>query len=232
MDAGRILALIPAKAASTRLPRKNMARLGGQTLVARAVRCAIDAGIFTDVVVTTEDAEIAQEAQLAGGRVHIRPEKLAVDPAGVADVTLYVLDELERNGFDYRTVCILLPTSPFRTPEDCRAALRLYIDRGVDFLMSVSMYDHTPLTGLVLKNGLLEPLLPEYLAKTGAKASQPLPLVVRANGAITICNVARMRTEGDYYAYPMAAYEMPWERSIDIDTEADLHYAQFLLERP
>ena len=229
MGVGRTLALIPAKAASTRLPRKNMAVLGGETLVARAVRCAREAGVFDDIVVTTEDAEIANESKRAGARVHLRPERLAIDPAGVADVTLFVLDELEGQGDRYDTVAILLPTSPFRSPDDCRAALQLYAARGVQFLMSVSRYDHTPLTALQVRDGLLEPLLPEYLARTGAKADSPLPEIVRANGAITICDVKRMRIERDYYAYPLAAYEMPWDRGVDIDTEADLQYAEFLL---
>lgn len=231
MKPNRILALIPAKAASTRLPRKNMLQIGGETLVSRAVRCAREAGIFDDIVVTTEDSEIAAEAVRAGGRVpFLRPEKLAVDPAGVADVTLYVLDELEKRGEHYETVAILLPTSPFRTPEDCRAALELYKKKGVSFLMSVTSYEHTPLAALILDEDLLRPLHPEWLTRLGAKARDPIPKTVRANGAITICNVARMRAEGTYYAYPLAAYEMPWERSVDIDTAADVALATFLLQ--
>lgn len=226
----RILALIPAKAASTRLPRKNMTVFEGETLVARAVRCAREAGVFDDIVVTTEDEEIAQEARRAGARVpFLRPEKLAVDPAGVADVTLYMLDELEQQGDAYETVVILLPTSPFRRAADCREALELYRRAGVSFLMSVTKYEHSPLAALVMTDGLLEPLHPDWILRLGAKADRPLPVTVRSNGAVTICNVAKMREAGTYYHYPLAAYEMPWERSVDIDTQADLALAQFLV---
>lgn len=226
----RILALIPAKAASTRLPRKNMTVFEGETLVARAVRCAREAGVFDDVIVTTEDQEIALEAQRAGARVpFLRPEKLAVDPAGVADVTLYMLNELEKRGDVYGTVAILLPTSPFRRAEDCRKALDVYRETGVSFLMSVTKYEHTPLAALVLRDGFLEPLHPDWISRLGAKADRPVPVTVRSNGAITICDVAKMRDAGTYYHYPLAAYEMPWERSVDIDTQADLALAQFLV---
>ncbi len=57
------------------------------------------------------------------------------------------------------------------------------------------------------------------------------PSIRRANGAVTICNVDRLRKEKTYYAYPLAAYDMPWERSVDIDTEADVAFAEFLLQR-
>lgn len=226
----RTLALIPAKAASTRLPRKNMTVFEGETLVARAVRCALRAGIFDDVVVTTEDEEIAQEARRAGASVpFLRPEKLAVDPAGVAEVTLHALGELEARGNAYQTVAILLPTSPFRTPQDCREAMEIYRREGVSFLMSVTKYEHTPLAALVLEEGFLEPLHPDWIVRLGAKADRPIPATVRANGAITICDVAKMREVKTYYHYPLAAYEMPWERSIDIDTQADLALARFLV---
>lgn len=227
----RTLALIPAKAASTRLPRKNMTVLEGETLVARSVRCALEAGVFDDVVVTTEDEEIAQEARRAGASVpFLRPEKLSIDPAGVADVTLHALDELEQRGSVYDTVAILLPTAPFRGAEDCRDAMAIYRRSGVSFLMSVTKYEHSPLAALILENGFLEPLHPDWINRLGAKADRPIPATVRANGAITICDVAAMRQAGTYYHYPLAAYEMPWERSVDIDTQADLALAQFLLQ--
>ncbi|MDP9018841.1 MAG: flagellar modification protein B, partial [Candidatus Eremiobacteraeota bacterium] len=57
------------------------------------------------------------------------------------------------------------------------------------------------------------------------------PTVRRSNGAVTICDVAALRREGTYYTYPLAAYEMPWERSIDIDTPEDLALAEYMLAR-
>jgi CMP-N-acetylneuraminic acid synthetase len=98
--------------------------------------------------------------------------------------------------------------------------------------MSVSAYDHTPLAALTFKDdGTLTPLMPEWIGKLGA-AARPgsLPRVVRANGAIAICDVRRLRETRTYYSYPLAAYEMPPERSIDIDSELDARLAEFLLQ--
>ncbi|MGZ3526859.1 MAG: acylneuraminate cytidylyltransferase family protein [Vulcanimicrobiaceae bacterium] len=232
MKPGRTLALVPAKGASTRLRRKNLFVLGGKSLLARAVECALAAGPFDEVVVTTEDSEIAQAARLAGASVpFLRPERLAVDPAGVADVTIHALEELAKLGHTFDTVVILLPTSPFRTSADVDAALQRYVDANADFLMSVSPYEHSPLAALQCKDGFLTPFLPEWLPRLGAKAAPgSLPSLMRANGAVTICDVARLKQERTYYAYPLAAYEMPWQRSIDIDTEADARFAEFLLQ--
>lgn len=225
---GRILALIPAKAASNRLKRKNALLFEGEPLVSRAVRVAKEAAVFAQIVVSTEDPDIAQFAKDAGAEVpFMRPHELAVDPAGVVDVTLHALDELERAGETFETVVILLPTSPFRAAADILEALRIYRERSVNFLMSVTSYDHTPLAALIIEDGLLTPLLPDLLARTGAKGTSA-PTVVRSNGAVTICNVKQLRKEKTYYSYPLAAYEMPWERSIDIDTAADLALAQHL----
>lgn len=232
MKPERLLALIPAKAASKRLPRKNALLFDGESLVARTIRCAREASVFDDIVVTTEDAQIAHQAREAGASVpFMRPRELSVDPAGVVDVTLHAIAELEARGQTFDVVVILLPTSPFRTPDDIRNALELFRSRGVDNLMSVSSYEHQPLSALKIEGGLLTPLLPDWINRTGAGADGQTPQVVRANGAITICRISRLRQEKNYYAYPLAAYEMPFERSVDIDTEADLNLAEYLLQK-
>lgn len=232
MNAERLLALIPAKGSSTRLPRKNALVLDGEPLVTRTIRCARESGVFADIVVSTEDPEIAELARTAGAAVpFIRPRELSVDPAGVVDVTLHALDEMQARGQSYDVVIILLPTSPFRTADDIREALRIFNAQDCDNLMSVSPYEHQPLAALTLSNGLLTPLLPDWLNRTGAGADAKTPVVVRANGAITICRIERLRRERNYYAYPLAAYEMPIERGVDIDTIDDLRLAEYLSQQ-
>ncbi|GAC1652084.1 MAG: acylneuraminate cytidylyltransferase family protein [Vulcanimicrobiaceae bacterium] len=232
MKEQRLLALIPAKAASQRLRRKNALELDGEPVVARAIRGAREAGVFADIVVSTEDPAIAQIARAAGASVpFVRPHELSVDPAGVVEVTLHALDELEGAGQQFDTVVILLPTAPLRTAQDILESLRAYDESGANFLMSVSTYEHNPLAALIFKDGRLSPLLPDWLTRTGAKAVAQTPAIRRANGAVTICDVPALRRERTYYAYPLAAYDMPWERSIDIDTEADLAFAEFFLKR-
>jgi CMP-N,N'-diacetyllegionaminic acid synthase len=232
MTVVKTLILIPAKAGSTRLPRKNVRPLKGVSLLARAIRRARALGSAFTICVSTEDEEVAMQAIQEGVDVpFLRPADLARDPAGVVDVALHALDWFEQRGEIFDTLIILLPTSPFCSTQDIEDALRVYAEQKVEFLMSVSKELHSPLSSLILNDGRLVPLHPEWLNRTGAKASNDLPTLVRANGAVTIVNIAAFRRERNYYGYPMAAYEMPWERSVDIDTEMDFQFAEFLADR-
>ncbi len=232
LSAGRTLVLIPAKAGSTRLPRKNVRPLQGVSLLVRTIRRAQALNGISRICVSTEDVEVAEQARQSGVDVpFMRPAELARDPAGVVDVALHALDWFEQHGEAFDTLVILLPTSPFCRSQDIEGARQVYLERNVDFLMSVSQERHSPLTSLILKDGLLSPLHPDWLDRTGAKAVADSPVLVRANGAVTIVDVAAFRRERNYYGHPLAAYEMPWERGVDIDTDMDFQFAEFLADR-
>jgi CMP-N-acetylneuraminic acid synthetase len=229
---GRTLALIPAKEGSRRLPAKNILPLAGMTLLERTVRAAQKSGLFQRISVSTESETVARIARNAGVELpFMRPPELARDPAGVVEVAVHALDEWERLGEAFDTLVILLPTSPFRQVGDITGSMETYLRSGVDFLMSVVREVHSPLSSLVRENGCLRPLHPDWLNRTGARATEQTPDLVRCNGAVTIVDVARFRKERNYYAYPLAAYEMPVERSLDIDTEMEFAFAEFLAQR-
>jgi N-acylneuraminate cytidylyltransferase/CMP-N,N'-diacetyllegionaminic acid synthase len=225
---GRILGLIPAKAGSTRLPGKNVLPLAGKSLLERTIISARKSGLCDRICVSTESEAVAAIARAAGVELpFMRPEHLARDPAGVVDVALHALDAWEDRGERFDTLMILLPTSPFRRAEDIAGALATYLRLGVDFLMSVVREVHSPLYSLVLEAERLLPLHPEWLNLVGV----PRPALVRCNGAVTIVSVERFRQERNYYGYPLGAYEMPLERSLDIDTPEEFAYAEFLAQR-
>ena len=226
-DSPRVLGLIPAKGASTRLPRKNLRLLGGRPLIDWTIAAAKEAGIFDRLVVSTEDAEIAGHARAAGAEVPFeRPGDLAVDPAGVVQVALHALETLETAGDRYNLICIMLPTCPFCTAADLKAAFAQFCARQDPNLMSVAPFDHTPFNALgVGGDGLLFPHFPD---KFGRK-SQEQPAAFRPNGAIHILDVPWFRQSRSYLAPPILAYVMPRERSIDIDSEEDLREAECML---
>jgi N-acylneuraminate cytidylyltransferase len=119
-----IVALIPARGGSKGVPGKNLARVGGIPLVARAVAAALAAGI-EDVRVSTDDAAIGAAAVAAGARIVERPAELAGDTASSEAALLHALDVLESEGAVPRAVAFLQATSPFLEP----AALRRAADR-------------------------------------------------------------------------------------------------------
>ncbi len=224
---GRVLGFIPAKGGSTRLRRKNVAMLDGKTLLERAVECAFDSGVVDRIVVSTEDQQIAEAARQCGADVpFLRPEHLARDPAGVVDVALHLLQGLREQGDEYHTLIILLPTSPLRTAADVHGAYNYFVNNNGQFLMSVSAFEHTPFAALrITQTGLLEPFFPEHIGKK----SQEMPTAYRPNGAIHVLDIASFERERSYYAQPLLAYEMPIERSVDIDNATDLLYAEALI---
>jgi CMP-N-acetylneuraminic acid synthetase len=225
--AQRVLGLIPAKGASTRLPRKNVRPLGGRPLIEWTIEAARQASLFDRVVVSTEDAEVAALARAAGAEVPFeRPRDLAVDPAGVVQVALHALEALQAQGATFDVICIMLPTCPFRTAGDIRAAFERFRSRPEPNLMSVSAFEHTPFNAVGIDGGgLLFPHCPE---RFGGK-SQQQPAAFRPNGALHILDVAWFQKSRSYHAPQVIAYEMPRERSLDIDSEADLVEAESLL---
>lgn len=120
---------------------------------------------------------------------------------------------------------ILLPTSPFRTASDIAEAVALFDTKQAKFLLSVSAFDHTPFAAMKLEDGVVSPWFPEYFGRK----SQEMPSAFRPNGAIHVLDVAAFEAAGSYFGQPLYAYEMPWPRSLDIDTVADLQMAEAVL---
>ncbi|HET8707508.1 MAG TPA: acylneuraminate cytidylyltransferase family protein [Pseudomonadales bacterium] len=226
MKKKRILGVIPAKGGSTRLPRKNILPLGGKPMLQWAVESARQSGLIDRLIVSTEDAEVADVAKKLGVDVpFIRPQKLAKDPAGVVQVTLHAIEMLREQGDEYDEVIILLPTSPFRSAQDITDAYRLFQEKHAEFLMSVSEFSHTPYAAMTLENDILAPVFPELIGRK----SQEMPPAYRPNGALHILNIKAFEREKSYFAQPLVGYVMPLERSVDIDTKLDLIMAEAML---
>ena len=229
---GKTLVLIPAKAGSVRLPGKNVRKFLGVSLLGRAIKRAQNLPFIDRICVSTEDEEVADEARKFNVDIpFMRPEVLSKDPAGVVEVALHALEWFELHGEAFDTLIILLPTSPFCKTADIEGAINVYVKTRAKFLMSVSREIHSPFSSLILDDGWLSPLHPDWLNKTGARATGLTPISVRSNGAVTIVDVQEFIRTKNYYSYPLAAYEMPLERSIDIDTEIEFQFAEFLAER-
>lgn len=223
----RVLALIPAKGGSTRLPRKNILSLGKRPLIGWAADAVRQSGVADRLVLSTDSAEVALVARHCGIEVPFtRPADLGRDPAGVVEVALHALETLEAQGDIYSTLIITLPTCPFRTGEDIRDAYCLFLDCSRPFVISVTRYEHSPFAALKMDSaGVLEPWFPEFRARK----SQEMPEAYRANGAVHVLDVAAFRQARTYFGTPLVAYVMPRERSLDIDTEEDLREAESYL---
>ena len=131
------LAVIPVRGGSKGIPRKNLREVGGKPLVVWTIEQALDAQARMRVVVSTEDAEIAQVARAAGAEVIDRPAELAQDTTATEPVVLHVLETLAGQGYEPDHVMLLQATSPVRRPGTIDRALAQALDTGVDSLVGV-----------------------------------------------------------------------------------------------
>jgi CMP-N,N'-diacetyllegionaminic acid synthase len=211
----RVLAFIPARGGSKRVPRKNVMTLAGRPLIAWTIDAAVSSGIFSRVVVSTDDTEILDIARSEGAEVDVRPASLGGDGAKSAEV---IYEYLNRNDhqFLYDAVCLLPPTSPLRTAADIKGAVTLWRQAPEEFVISVSRYDFPPEFAAELDaTGGLHLRHPEVYARS--TQSQSLPSSVHPNGAIYCGSVKRFLQERSFYAPPMRGFLMPPERSLDLD---------------
>lgn len=226
MSHPKVLCIIPAKGMSTRLKRKNILHIGGKTLLERAIDSAKISNICGRIIVSTEDTEIAKLAESYGAEVpFLRPDHLSVDPAGVVDVMLDVLRNINYDAFT--SLLILLPTCPFRSSVDIQNAYHSYLTTKANFLMSVSEYPHSPYKAMTVnEGGFLQAVFPQFVKLK----SQQLQKTFRPNGAIHIVCIKEFIKTKSYFGEPLLSYIMPRERSFDIDTCEDLQEAQAFWE--
>lgn len=224
-----ILTIIPAKGTSTRLKRKNVSLLAGKPLIAYTIETAKASGLCGEIMVSTEDHEIAEIAKGLGAEVpFMRPDYLSHDPYEVDDVCLYVLKQYEEIGRTFDTLIILLPTSPLCIVKDIKESIRIFHENDGKFLMSVSKMDPHYYNALIFDEKRLR--LSRVFADDHFSKKIRTPIPVRCNGAVTIVDVKAFKSAGTYYGQPLLGYEMPWERSVDVDTEQDLMFAEWLIE--
>ena len=198
-------------------------------MVTIAVEKVIESRIFDSVIVSTEDKEIAALSVSSGASVpFLRRPELSRDPSTILDVVLDVLDHLGPETTSFDSLCIVLPTSPLMTVEDIRAAHSLYLKEMSAAVMSICETDAPPFNAwLKSPTGDLEPCFPDS-AYQRTKSTE-CPTTYRSNGAIVICGVKALLKDRDYRNMRLVPYEMPKERSIDIDTFLDFKLAQILI---
>ena len=210
------------------MPRKNIMDFLGKPIISYTIGAAQRSGLFTHVVISTDDAEIAQIAETCGAKVQERSAKLAGDRATLVDICLDFLKTEQTAGRRYEVICCLLATSPIRNESDIAAVYRL-IEPGIcDFAMAVTSYDLPPYQALRKNHdGFLVPIWPDV----ANLRSQDLPTPYVDNGSTYCASVRALRQYRTLYGPNLRGYVMPRERSVDIDEAADLEMARYFAQR-
>lgn len=216
------LAIIPARGGSRRLPRKNVLPFNGMPIIAYTIGAALETGLFARVVVSTEDAEIADVAGRYGAEVDARPMRLAADAATIVEVCEELLGREAQAGREYDSLCCLYATAPLRNAEDIAGTVTLLDPQACDFSIAVTRYLHYPHQALRKVGGeFLTPMWPE-LADVRASA---LGQLVAGNGSTYCARVTEFLRLRSFQGPRLRGYEMPLSRSVDIDTEEDFQIA-------
>jgi pseudaminic acid cytidylyltransferase len=223
----KALAIIPARGGSKRLPRKNITNFLGKPIIVYTIEAALESGMFEQVLVSTEDQEIADVAGRFGARVVARPKALATDYVQVKDVCLQVLDEQGCEGWNYEVFACLYATSPLRSAADISATLALVQPGVFDFAMAVTNFPYPPHQALRLEGEQLVPMWPDLVNKR----SQEIGALFIDNGSTYCASVAAFREYKSFYGPGLRGHLMPFDRSVDIDVEADLDLARLSAAR-
>lgn len=230
LDDLKVLAVIPARKGSKRLPKKNTMSLAGKPLISYTIEAAINSQFVDNVVVSTDCEDIAKVAIDSGASVpFMRPSTLADDTSTSIDVVINVVEELEKIGSAYDVVILLQPTSPLRCAADIDGAFSLFDKNNADAVVSVCEVEHPPLwTNTLPENMSLDGFLSSDVLN---KRSQDLPPYFRINGAIYIIRNKKLKEGKTFFPNQKSyAYIMQVERSVDIDTLTDFKFAQLLIE--
>jgi CMP-N-acetylneuraminic acid synthetase len=205
-------------------------QLGGVSLVQRAVNVAIESEQFDEVILSTDDGEIARSVLPHRNLiVDERPPSLAEDQATVLQAVLELIGRKQDQGAVFDTVTIMLPTCPFRKPEHIREGFRL-LEEEVDAVISVSEYDFPWEMALDLNaGGDMSPAVEPSPLITGNTRSQDRRRVYHPNGAFYIGRWDIVERDGNFFKGRLRGVPMDPYHSADIDEAIDFKIAELLL---
>ncbi len=223
---GGVVAVIPARGGSKRLPKKNILELAGKPLIAWTIEAALKSKSISDVIVSTEDIEIAKIARQFGAKVpYMRSDALATDYTKSIDI---VLDLIGRINFSYKYIALLQPTSPLRTAIHIDESIEVLKKNDADAVVSVCKLDYPVEWSNVLpQNGAMDAFFDKNILNM---RSQDFPNRYRLNGAIYIIKKNKVKKDGGFVLEKGTyAYLMDQQCSVDIDTKLDFTLANILM---
>lgn len=236
MSSPSIVALIPARAGSKRVPRKNVRPLGGHPLIAYTIAAAIESGIFRDVIVSTDSDEYAAIAKHYGATVpFLRPAKFATDVSPDVEWVSHTLTALRECGRTSDCFSLLRPTSPFRQASTIRRAWTEFLDdRAIDSLRAVEPCRQHPGKMWIVAGNRMTPLLPDQPAGQPWHSSQmaalteAMPVYVQ-NASLEIAWSRVVLDEGTIAGSVVRPFFTEGREGFDINTEDNWIVAEHLV---
>jgi CMP-N-acetylneuraminic acid synthetase len=226
----KLLAIIPARGNSKRLPGKNLKNLLGRPLIAWSIDAALKSEYVDRIIVSTDDEEIAKISRRNGAETpFIRPKSLARDDSQSIDVVTHAIKMLKDSDDEYDYVVLLQPTSPFRNSTHIDEAVKTLIEKSASAIISTTKSDINPKwMNTIPESGDMTSFLDKKYQNI---RSQDLPVYYQLNGAIYLSKVNNLIQENTFFLKKnIFTYIMDRKSSIDIDDQYDFIYANSIIE--
>jgi CMP-N-acetylneuraminic acid synthetase len=235
VNAPTAVALVPARAGSTRVLHKNIRPLGGHPLIAYTLAAARASGVFSAVVVSTDAENIARIGSHYGGEVpFLRPAEMATGTSPDIEWVRYTLERLREEGRVYDAFSILRPTSPFRKPHTIQRAWRQFLDTpGIDSLRAVEKCAQHPYKMWVLRGDRMEPFVSERPRDGGtpwhSRQYPSLPPVYVQNASLEIAWSRAVFEQASISGEVLAPFLTEGDEGFDINQQDDWVLAEHMV---
>ena len=221
------IAIITARGGSKRIPRKNIKTFIDKPILAYSIEASLNAGIFDEVMVSTDDQEIADVALKYGAKVpFFRSETNSDDYSTTADVLVEVLEQYKQLGVEPEIACCLYPTAPFITANKLKDAYHILVNQKADTVIPVASFSYPIWRSLKINESNLEMNFPENMNKR----SQDLPSAYHDTGQFYMFRVNKFLQERKLFTQnckPLIISELEMQ---DIDNETDWALAELKYE--
>lgn len=222
------LFLIPARAGSKGLPKKNIKQLGSKPLIGYTIEFALQNALKDDIIcISTNDIEVIEIAKNNYNLEvpFIRSEELSNDTASTFDVIIHALNYYKENGLTFEKILLLQPTSPYRIKEDFEKINDLYKKQSADMVVSVKKSKESPYFTLFEEDNMGK--LKKIISNSNYINRQECPPVYVYNGSMYLVSVSKFLQKRNFNFENIIKYEMPESRSVDIDTQLDWIMAEY-----
>lgn len=218
------IAIIPARGGSKRIPRKNIKEFCGKPVISYSIEAAIKSDLFDEIMVSTDDEEIAEIAKEYGAKVPwLRSKESSGDFSTLADVLKEEISKLSANGCEYDVVCCILPTAPFITQNNLIEANEHMENGNFDSVYPISEFSYPIQRALSLKNGLVYMTNPSFYSIR----SQDIEPQYFDSGQFYFFRMITFIEKGEILTDNSSAIIVPSIRVQDIDTMDDWKLAEF-----
>lgn len=222
-----IVAIIPARGGSKRIPLKNIKKLGDKPLIAWTINLALSVHGLKDILVSTDSVEIANISKSFGVTVPwLRPKNISLDDSGSADVVIHALDWYENStNQKIDAVLLLQPTSPFRDPCTVESAIEKFKSTNGKTLASVSQMRESPKSALKI---IEDNIVPMFRVSDLKKRSQEKNSAYYFNGAIYLIKSSELRKKRSFITGKVTPFLIQSRKeALDIDDQWDWELAEY-----